>query len=724
MFSQKTRAIIFIVYVLLLFFANFVAFGTPIPSTGVKGLWFYTGLASVILGSLLVTPFYTKPVDAISYSVVTITALFLSITWNSWNHYEKIAYILTISYSIFVLIAAFLAIIYKDSKNDKIKKFSITCKILCDYLGNQEAIFSTIILYSVFVYHRSSVREVYIILLAWIIIVIVKPEKILFKIYERLYKIWFKRVLISDIGDIAGFQSPGLILVRQTTGQKISFGLPLIFKDEHAALKIGIALDYTGRDEGLLLRTIEIDTSTFFEDKLLKIIGPLPNNSISLLEKNEEILELLKPLDVFNKIDQFVGVVSQETSVNTLYFEVIQECDLEEGRLVEVYIRGKAAIYQVIDGMTKEEVIYKKNTFGFVRAKAKKIGLWQHDKKKFIPIKWLPKANTPVYIIKTDTYEQTKEAIGHFEGTNYSLSIKNINDLVTHNTAILGILGIGKSMLAIELIERMIRDNIKVICLDLTNQYANELKEYYDQPSEETILKTIQEAGERDQDKWAENPQEGGSLPNLTQAIFVDLKEFLKKDNEQMIKIYNPAKLFAKKQISDPKSFQSGGQWQRAASLWTITPVEVTKIVTELVLEICQDEMSDKARVCLVFEEAHSLIPEWGTAACEGDRTATNATARAILQGRKYGLGCLLITQRTANVTKTILNQCNTVFAMRTFDDTGKNFLSNYIGSEHADILPNLQERCAVLFGKASSCENPVLIRLNDRPNFIKIFRK
>jgi DNA helicase HerA-like ATPase len=53
---------------------------------------------------------------------------------------------------------------------------------------------------------------------------------------------------------------------------------------------------------------------------------------------------------------------------------------------------------------------------------------------------------------------------------------------------------------------------------------------------------------------------------------------------------------------------------------------------------------------------------------------ATAATARAILQGRKYGLGCLLVTQRTANVTKTILNQCNTTFAMRMFDDTGKDF--------------------------------------------------
>jgi hypothetical protein len=34
-----------------------------------------------------------------------------------------------------------------------------------------------------------------------------------------------------------------------------------------------------------------------------------------------------------------------------------------------------------------------------------------------------------------------------------------------------------------------------------------------------------------------------------------------------------------------------------------------------------------------------------------------------------------------------------------------------------------LQERQAVIFGRASSCENPVMIRLNDRADFVRVFR-
>jgi hypothetical protein len=157
----------------------------------------------------------------------------------------------------------------------------------------------------------------------------------------------------------------------------------------------------------------------------------------------------------------------------------------------------------------------------------------------------------------------------------------------------------------------------------------------------------------------------------------------------------------------------------------TLTPTEITRIITETVLEVLHAEgMSDQARCCVVYEEAHSLIPEWNSVASDGDKTATNGTAKAILQGRKFGLGCLVITQRTANVTKSILNQCNTVFGLRVFDATGMEFLGNYIGGDYAGVLSTLEDRHAVVFGRASSCRDPVLTRLNDRADFTRVFRE
>lgn len=128
---------------------------------------------------------------------------------------------------------------------------------------------------------------------------------------------------------------------------------------------------------------------------------------------------------------------------------------------------------------------------------------------------------------------------------------------------------------------------------------------------------------------------------------------------------------------------------------------------------------TDKARFLLVFEEAHSLIPEWNSTANPGDQSASNGTAKVILQGRKYGLGSFVVTQRTANISKSILNQCNTIFALRVFDDTGKQFLENYIGSDYANVLPTLEERHCIAVGKAMRLKQPIILKLNNMENII-----
>jgi len=272
-------------------------------------------------------------------------------------------------------------------------------------------------------------------------------------------------------------------------------------------------------------------------------------------------------------------------------------------------------------------------------------------------------------------------------------------------------------MLSLELVERMIADGIKVICLDLTNQYATHLPEFFAAPALAQERTDLQQVGEAGHNNFQQNVENGGSINQFREALDDRLRPFLTTNEIGYLRIYNPASIEVWRQ--DSRLYPSG-----VASMATLSPSEITKIFTEVVLSIVQElGETEHARVCLVYEEAHSLVPEWSSAVAEGDKAATNGTARAILQGRKFGMGCLLITQRTANVTKTILNQCNTVFAMRTFDDTGREFLSNYIGRAYAEILPNLTERQAVFFGKASTCENPVLIRLNDQPDFRAVFR-
>lgn len=715
--EQRARIGVLVIYTCILFIANYIAFHQVLPPNGSKGLWFYSGFASILLGNLLVTPFFTKPVDAISYSVVAIIAMYSVLNWAEWQLFEKILFIVALCFFFFVLLISFISIILKDSANNRLQNWSSIFKILSDYLGNQGVIFSTIILFSLSVFHRDSSIETFIITLAWVFMVIIKPDELFFKVYYKIVTVIGNSDSTYAIGDIAAYQTPGIVLVRQRGSENIYFGTPLVFKDSRAPIKMGIALDYVGRDESLLVRATIFDPPAKVFDKVNDICKLIPDDTVTKCTDILNNLDIAKELPILDRISEFVGIVATDSSIEHLYFEVIIERDLEEGKLVEVIIKNKHVLYQVIDGLTKEEIVYQKNTFGYAKAKAQKIGVWDHSKKRFIPAKWIPSINTPVFLKSESVYTPEINTIGHFPGSNYIVNIKNVNHLVTHNTAILGILGVGKSMLSIELVERMIAEGIKVICIDLTNQYQIELAELYDVETANKAKASLQKIGVKGKTAYKQNVEEGGSINEFSATMKKILKFYLDPENPRMLLIFNPSEFEVWRQ--DSKLFNN------TASMVSLTPTEITQIITESVLEIVQDfGMTENARVCLVYEEAHSLVPEWNSVVSDGDKSATNGTARAILQGRKYGLGCLLITQRTANVTKTILNQCNTIFAMRTFDDTGKDFLANYIGNDYASILSSLEERHAVFFGKASSCENPVLIRLNDRNQFLEVFRK
>ncbi|MCB8817096.1 helicase HerA domain-containing protein [Desulfosporosinus shakirovi] len=714
--KQRTRLFIMLIYVGFLLLINYLAFGQILPMSGEKGLWFYSGLASVLLGNLLVTPFYTKPVDAISYSVVSIIALYSVSNSVSWQWIERIAFNFSLFFFLVVIVFSFITILTKDSTDINMIKFANTFRILSDAFGNQTVIFSVIIGFALIVFHRTEPIEMFLITIAWAITVLIKPDELLIGLFNKIYEIW--KTTTGDfniLGEIAAYQMPGIVLIRQKENESLLIGEPVAFQDRKT-INVVIPLDEVGRDESLLVRALILDKKIQISNEAIQKIKLIPDQAVVSFKAlfDDKNIEIIPELDDFKNL---VGIVATETSLENLFFEVIQEKDLEEGRLVEVRIKATPVLYQVIDGLTKEEIVYQKNTYGYAKAKARKIGSWDETEKKFVHTKWFPRIYSPVFLKCIDCYTPEESAVGHFPGTNYTVRIKDVNHLVTHNTAILGILGVGKSMLSIELVERMIANGIKVICIDLTNQYAKELIDFYDEETEKVNEAKLLKIGTDGKSSAERNVEEGGSINQFKVEIKQQMELFLNPETTSMLKIYNPSKFEVWRQDSKP--------FNGIASMASLTPPEITQIISEAALELAQKQgMTDNARICLVYEEAHSLVPEWNSVVADGDKSATNGSARAILQGRKYGLGCLLITQRTANVTKTILNQCNTVFAMRTFDDTGKDFLSNYIGSDYSCLLSSLQERHAVFFGKASACENPVLIRLNDQQHFRNAFRK
>ena len=707
--DAKVRAIALVFYIAVLLIVQGLLVDSGLRPNE-NTIWLYGGIASLLFGSRILNPYFTPPSGALINGVTGLLALLSALPVVApWT---PDAYVLgaTMGFCAFVALVSLLLLIFRAPIGEEPSTAWSVFERAVIGLGSPNFLFGVLITAAVWLFHRNAPVEVFSILGTIIVIIVFRPLEALAK-----YVLWFldrpKPINRADlIGAVAAHQSPGIVLVRQAEAQTIAQGTPMVISDQHGPPQLGVALNYVGRDEGNLLRVL---TTTLpkrlaaLQEGRAKVADGLAV-SIAVTDQDKADIRALQ------WIDRLCGIVDTETSPEYLQFEVIDEAGLAEGSLVEVRIGDiQSVIYQVVDGVTRDEVVQQKNKYGYARAKARKIGKWDDEGRRFCPVPWMPRMNAPVFLLEKLEDGPVDDCVGHFPATPYGVRL-DASECVTHNTAILGILGVGKSYLAIELVERMIARGIKVLCLDLTNQYETLLSDFLDSAFEAERKAELVTAGAGG--AAHQNKELGGSRNTFVAAVIQQMRAFLDQEDDHYLRIYNPAQFRVTKQVS-------GWNADNAAFL-RLTASEITAIFSDAALHVCQElGMTDNARLCLVYEEAHTLVPEWTSVAADGDKVATAKSARAILQGRKYGLGCLLITQRTANVTKTILNQCNTIFAMRTFDDTGKEFLGNYIGSDYATILPSMQPRHAVVFGKASSCENPVLIRLNDQTAFRARFR-
>ena len=108
--------------------------------------------------------------------------------------------------------------------------------------------------------------------------------------------------------------------------------------------------------------------------------------------------------------------------------------------------------------------------------------------------------------------------------------------------------------------------------------------------------------------------------------------------------------------------------------------------------------------IAIMCDEAHLYIPE-RMHADSSDAVAVEIFERIAKEGRKYGIGLVVISQRPSEVNRTVLSQCNNVVAMRLTngDDQSviKRLLPDSLGS-FGDLLPVLDIGEALVVGDAS----------------------
>ena len=115
--------------------------------------------------------------------------------------------------------------------------------------------------------------------------------------------------------------------------------------------------------------------------------------------------------------------------------------------------------------------------------------------------------------------------------------------------------------------------------------------------------------------------------------------------------------------------------------------------------------------VLLVCEEAHRYVPNHGQAEYEAAQSAVRRVAR---EGRKYGLGLMLVSQRPADVESTVLSQCNSWVILRLTNSTDQEHVGRFLPDSLAGLtklLPSLVRREAIFIGEAAAIPARIKVR-------------
>ena len=334
--------------------------------------------------------------------------------------------------------------------------------------------------------------------------------------------------------------------------------------------------------------------------------------------------------------------------------------------------------------------------------------------------------------------------VGNLE-TNPDIDIMVDPDDFYKHFAVLAQTGAGKSYTVGVLIEEMLEHDFPVLVLDPHGEYSS-LKQENPESDEARNYEVKEFSPNTDINREA--------LPLKFSSVNLDKKELTtlipdSLTNSQMGVLYNALKHLKDKDddynlldIQDAVSQEdSTAKWNllnyleqlEESGLFSENPIDLKELVepgrativnlkavepepTEMTAYMLAKKLFDlrkKNRIppfIMVIEEAHNFVPEKGF----GQAVSNPIMRKIASEGRKFGLGIGVISQRPARIDKNVLSQANTQFILRVTNPNDLKAISKSfegITSEVEDMIKSLPPGVAFLLGNDYPVMTDVRVR-------------
>ncbi len=682
--SPPVRVALLVLSIVVLVLLSRTLAGSWFPATVPDAMVFLNAVLLVVLGTLFIERHYTSPGEALANALSAgATVLLFQIAQGA----KVIGWVL-LAYLALVGITAIVAIMMQRRQQDPphqgvaLKLQSISY-LLCSKLGRARVLFSVVFVTA--------------------LIFFAKPQPLLtgLVIFWAIYlAIWALHVpqaisrsqVLSPpetkvLAYVVRVDSPHIIRASSVPGSSwlVDANKPVIVRRANGQYHWCVPLIVENQLDGVLITALVG----------LKAPTPIVESPLGAVTNAAEPVpplgEILRDF-TDSEAPEIVGLVREQTTTHALRVELLPAAEVVLGQVIHVMTPQGALYYQIVEGETSKEP-FTSLIYGSQIATASPIGILDASG-HFQKADWIPMINGPVFShaeVHSQANSEDRFVLGSIPGTGMSLCGDFIGGLTSH-TAILGATGTGKTELAFDLIRHAVGHGVKVICIDLTSQYAARLGDL-----SPTQL-TISDAQAINLGQKLFDVETGAYGAGTEKKV---LQRFASGLREEITK-------YLQKYLKDPNSFLA------LVELREISNTKATLWITEMYLSTLlhlAKECFTGDKVLVVIEEAHTVMPEASFAGL-GDFDSKGTIAKITqlaLQGRKYGIGLLVVAQRTATVSKSVLTQCNTIISFSCIDDTSIGFLRNVYGGALAESLPGLKRLRAVGYGGWIDAGTPIV---------------
>lgn len=248
---------------------------------------------------------------------------------------------------------------------------------------------------------------------------------------------------------------------------------------------------------------------------------------------------------------------------------------------------------------------------------------------------------------------------------------------------------------------------------------AKKMKEYLEEENiKEELTGELYKSGNKKGQEKTKQGQYYGKLTNLITRLQtkMDDKKYSFVFNEKETIESNYINKFIDQILNNDKKIKVIDLSEVPSDMLPIIIGVVTRLVYEVQFWMTPKEKETRHPFAFICDEAHLYMPRDTTKMKAIENKSLEIFEKIAIEGRKYGVSLVIVSQRPAELNSTIISQCNNIVSLKITNDRDKSAVATMLTDSLVGLvetLPNLDVGECIVIGDSIKLPTKIIL---DKP--------